>query len=75
MKKQELIHTHALLAKLVSHIESCEGENVENPKYESKNIRPTSIQKSKAAHQEAVITLSEELSESLDEPIEKISLD
>lgn len=55
MRKQELIHLHGLLAEVVDF---CASDLViETEEYRSQSTRPTSINHSKTAHEEAVFAL------------------
>lgn len=55
MRKQELIHLHELLAEVVDYCAS--DLDIETEDYRSQGTRPTSINHSKTAHEEAVFAL------------------
>jgi len=71
MKKQELIHLHGLLAQVSNYYEAQTGEKIGRESYEDTNVRPTSIQKSKTEHKEAVFALSEDLTGSIESKVEQ----
>jgi hypothetical protein len=58
MRKQELLHLHALFSEVSEYLVS-NGNDLEMSEYERLNISPVSIQKSKAAHTNAVMTLAQ----------------
>lgn len=77
MRKQELVHLHGLLAEVADYHESNADVAIELEEYRSLEIRPTSINRSKAAHQEAVFALADALTaglyEAADQP-ERVSV-
>lgn len=70
MKKQELIHTHGLIAQIQTHCEDENELNIQTPEYEELGVKPTSIHKSKTDHKEAVLTLVTEVADEVEELIE-----
>lgn len=70
MKKQEFIQLHRFFSVLESNMEDTIGleppqadSNQSKAEYERNGVKPTSIQKSKDSHQEAVKLLSNAVSE------------
>lgn len=59
MKKQELIHLHGLLAQVQQYYQRQTDQTVDTAQYAAVGVQPTSIHRSKAAHQDAVVTLSQ----------------
>lgn len=70
MRKQELIHTHALLLDVRKYVQSTTDYPVPTPQYEALDIKPTSIHKGKTPHKQAAMTLLDELTSGLDTPAE-----
>lgn len=69
MRKQELIHLHAFFEEVRRYCQREEDLSIDSSAYESLGVKTTSIHRSKAAHREAVITLSEAITDELiDEP-------
>ncbi len=59
MRKKEHIHTHALLAEITQHLIETEAMPVERLSgYHELGTSPSSIQKSKQNHREAIMILS-----------------
>jgi hypothetical protein len=58
MRKQELIHMHALVTELSEYLMST-GEDIDIEAYEGLHTSPIAIHQSKTAHAEAVMTLSQ----------------
>lgn len=65
MKKQELIQTHRLLA-LIRNEMTEEGVIEGAPEYDELGVSPQSIHLSKSDHEDAILTLSEDLATELD---------
>lgn len=61
MRKQELVYLHGLLVQTRSYYESETGAVVETPTYDAMDITPTAIHRSKQDHEDAVLTLLDEL--------------
>lgn len=57
MKKQELLHMHALLVEVADHV-TLTGAVTDIPAYQATGVRPTSLHRPKAAHEDAVMTLA-----------------
>jgi len=58
MRKQEYIHLHALLKTISQHLIVHEGMPPEQiTAYQHLTVRPTSVQKSKQQHHQAVMAL------------------
>lgn len=64
MRKQELIHIHALFREVSEHLERNQETRIETPTYDELGTRPTSIHKGKPAHKEAVFALSDDIVDS-----------
>jgi len=64
MKKQELIHLHGLLSEVRS--EYADRGDLDLSEYESYNVQPTSIHRSKTDHKTAVFKLAEGLASSFE---------
>lgn len=60
MKKQSLIHVHGLLAVADSHLED-QGVDVEHDAYDSVNVGPNAIHKSKKQHRKAVLAYARDV--------------
>lgn len=75
MKKQELLHLHALLGEVQDHYEAETGYEIENQEYEELDVPPTSIHRSKTDHKDAVFALADglvdEVSYGLDSELEE----
>jgi len=71
MKKQELIHTHSLLAQIQTHCEEETNLAIENPNYSKNGVKPTSIHKSKTDHKESILLLADEIADDMEEEMEK----
>jgi len=67
MKKQELIHTHSLLAQIQNHCETEADVDIQTEEYSSVGVKPTSIHKSKTAHKEGVLALANEVAEAFEQ--------
>ena len=65
MKKQELIHVHALMNEIQSEFDENDVD-VDVSDYENLGVKSTSIHKSLDDHEEAVLTLAEDLAESVE---------
>ena len=57
MKKQELIHMHALLVELAEEVTDVQFAR-EMPAYEAVTARPTSLHRPKADHEAAIQALA-----------------
>jgi hypothetical protein len=69
MRKRELVHFHALL----DQIRWFAAERGDLPDdaleaYETLDVAPTAVYRSKQDHEDAVVTLTESLAEAVDEP-------
>jgi len=67
-RKQEMIHSHGLLAEIRKYFEQ-KGYELDLEEYEDLDMRPTSIHKSKTDHKEAVFALTEALSDPILVPV------
>lgn len=68
MRKQELIHVHGLLHEVEEYLEEEYFEDeLESEEYESLDIRPTDIHRRKEDHKEAIFSLSDSLTDYLEE--------
>lgn len=65
MKKNQFIHLHGLLAQVANHVEDETGENPID-EYAELGTEPTSIHRSKDDHKEAVMTLLEDITNSIE---------
>ena len=65
MDKQELIHTHALLAEIRNYADETETLDAETPEYDEMDVAPIALTATANDHEEAVFTLASELAESL----------
>lgn len=65
MRKQELIHMHALVTEISEYLMS-NGEEIDMESYESLYTSPIAIHQSKTAHAEAVMTLSQCIVDSIE---------
>jgi hypothetical protein len=65
MKKQELIHIHGLLVEIQSHYEMESGCSTDYPEYERLGVNPTSIHRSKTAHEEAIFAFLDGLTDAM----------
>ena len=63
MDKQELIHTHTLLAELRKYVNRT--EDVPTPEYDDMDVSPIALTATANDHEEAVFTLADELSSNL----------
>lgn len=68
MRKQELLHVHALLAAVEQFCEETLETEVDTESYETLQVRPNSIHASKNRHEDAVFALARGLGESVTEP-------
>jgi hypothetical protein len=66
MRKQELLHVHGLLGEVRSHVEERTTGSIETSGYDEIDTRPTSIQRSKSDHEEAVLTLADDIATSVE---------
>lgn len=64
MKKQELIHMHALLVEIADQLPATESAT-DVPAYRSISVRPASLHRPKSDHQHAVMALARGLTEDL----------
>lgn len=58
MRKQELLHVHALLVEIADHVTD-EGAVRAVADYAECGVRPTSLHRPKADHERAVMTLAD----------------
>jgi hypothetical protein len=58
MKKEELIHTHALLAELRNHIARTDDTSINVPEYDAMSVNPVAIHLGKGQHEDAVFALA-----------------
>lgn len=66
MHKEELIHLHTLMVQLKRYFE--EGRcNKDFPGYESLQISPVHVHRSKAEHKHAIFVLGNELARAMEE--------
>jgi len=70
MRKQELVHLHALCVLVRKHVESRAGDTDDAfYRYEEVDVSPTAIYRAKGAHRRAVLQLTADISAALpDEP-------
>lgn len=65
MRKQELIHLHDLLAEVQRYLGEEDVRAIDLAEYESLGTVPTSFHRNKGAHQAAVFTLAEAITDDL----------
>jgi hypothetical protein len=68
MRKQELLHVHALLAAVEQFCETTLDTEIDTETDERLRVRPNSIHASKRSHEDAVFALARALDESVTEP-------
>ncbi|WP_075937166.1 UPF0058 family protein [Halosegnis longus] len=68
MRKQELLHVHALLAAVEQFWAETLDAEVDTESYETLQVQPNSIHASKEDHEDAVFALARGLDESVVEP-------
>lgn len=73
MKKQELIQIHGLLVEVQSHYEMESGCSTDCSEYERLGVNPTSIHRSKAAHEEAIFVLLDGLIDAMTSKEEQLT--
>lgn len=73
MKKDQLIHMHALLLEIKGFMEDNIGSSAVGDKYDSIETRPVDIHLSKDDHKEAVATLLADMSEETNGNIEEMA--
>ncbi len=73
MKKQELIHLHGLLGEVTNQFEMRSNSTVDVSDYEATGVQPTSIHRSKTAHQDAVFELTDALTSSMEEEMDALA--
>lgn len=66
MRKQELVYLHGLLREVRDYYERQSGDAVSTPEYDSCDVAPTAIHRSKADQEEAVLTLLSELTAAME---------
>lgn len=66
MRKQGLMHTHALLAEIVQYYERKENAEIPREAYDQIDVHPTSIPASKTEHKRAVIALADAITDATD---------
>jgi hypothetical protein len=66
MRKQELVYLHGLLREVREYYERETAEPVATPGYDTCEVSPSAIHRSKAAQEEAVRTLLAELVETME---------
>ncbi|MWG33517.1 UPF0058 family protein [Halomarina oriensis] len=66
MRKRELVHFHALLDRIRWFVDE-RGDLPEETlgEYDELDVAPTAVYRSKQAHEDAVVTLTESLAETL----------
>lgn len=64
MRKQELVHLHALLAEIANYWES-EGVPLELSEYHAQDTHPMAITRPKDDHETAVLALADDLAGSV----------
>lgn len=69
MRKQELIHLHGLLKETATYLEEeyRDTVDIDYDTYDSLDVRPTSIHRSKDDHKEALYTLSKAITDAITE--------
>lgn len=67
MKKKELLHYHGLMCLVKDHIEHWEDDADFSTYEESISVRPKQIHKPKGDHKEAVQTLVDEATDSIND--------
>jgi len=65
MKKQELIHMHALLVEVAADVTDHDVTR-EIPAYEAATVRPTSLHRPKADHEAAIQALAAGILETIE---------
>ncbi|MFC5969873.1 UPF0058 family protein [Halomarina salina] len=68
MRKRELVHVHALLARIRWYADD-RGDLPADAldEYDALGVAPTAVYRSKQAHEEAVITLTESLASAVED--------
>ncbi|MDD1694506.1 MAG: UPF0058 family protein [Methanoregula sp.] len=61
MQKEELLHLHMLMVHIRKYYECVSGEEIETERYNALAISPVHIHKDKKAHEEALMTLGDEI--------------
>ena len=61
MQKEELLHLHMLMIHIKKYYESITAREIETVEYNSLEISPIHIHKDKKAHNDALLTLGEEI--------------
>lgn len=64
MKKQELLHMHALLVEVADHVTPT-GSATDIAAYQAAPVRPTSLHRPKADHEDAVMTLAHAITDEI----------
>lgn len=72
MRKQELIHLHRLLAEVRKDCIQSSNITIDTTEYESLETNTASIHRSKEQHREAVLALSDAITDEL--PVEEPAL-
>jgi len=69
MRKQECIHLHALLAEVANHLDGRpETRPLNLAEYREFDVWPSSVHRSKADHERAILLLATAIARSLGEP-------
>ncbi|MFD1512440.1 UPF0058 family protein [Halomarina rubra] len=67
MRKRELVHFHALLDRIRWFVGEREGLSDDaHERYDELDVAPTAVYRSKQAHEDAVVTLTESLADAVD---------
>ncbi|MFW6435892.1 MAG: UPF0058 family protein [Halovenus sp.] len=66
MRKQELIHLHELLAEVCRYCREEDSLSMDVSEYDSLPVETAAVHRNKAQHREGVLTLSREISTSLE---------
>lgn len=68
MRKQEAVHLHALLVEVAEHLESrMDAPGPDLAVYRELDVGPSAIHRSKDAHEDAVLVLSDAIEAGLTE--------
>ncbi|MBN1167271.1 MAG: UPF0058 family protein [Methanospirillaceae archaeon] len=63
MQKEELLHLHMLFIHVKKYYETITHEEIETSRYNDLKISPVHIHKNKRSHKEALLVLSEEITD------------
>lgn len=67
MRKQGLIHIHGLLSETAEYLEEEHDLDIDYDRYDAMDVQPTSIHKSKDDHKRAIYTLSDAITDAIDD--------